>query len=801
MRGGTRSFAADRKERTAELDRWLTGLFRAACAVPYAATEAMPYAEAVPNVAVRNMAEAVPTAATAEAEAVPYAVAGGGRRAAVPGHGRGGVALMAVGSLGRGEPAPGSDLDLVLLHDGQDGIARLADALWYPVWDSGVGLDHSVRTVHEAVNVAQEDLKAVLGLIQARHIAGDPNLTKAVREAVLADWRADSRRRLAELREAADHRAAAAGGELAFLLEPDLKDARGGLRDVQAMQAVAAAWVASAPGPRVREAHELLLDVRHCLHVVTSRVTSRGADRLVLQEQDAVAEALGLLDAEALMRRLAEAGRTVGHALEATWRTVDRVLHGPVPRGRRPLADGVVEHGGEVVLARGVDPRKDPTLVLRAAAAAAEAGLPLAHATTVLLAGEAPPLPVPWPERARDALVALLGAGRAAVPVWEELDQAGLLVRIIPDWERVRHRPQRNPIHRFTVDRHLVETAVGAASFTREVGRPDLLLIAALLHDIGKGWPGDHSAVGEVVVRDIGTRMGLPPADVETLAAVVRLHLLLPETATRRDLDDPVTVSRVAEAVGTREVLDLLAALAVADGNATGPAAWNSWKASLVADLVRRVRAVLAGAPPKPAPSLPPEAAALARHGGCAVRVRGGAVTVVAQDRQGLLWRAAGVLAAHRLLVRAATAASAGDTAVIEFAVAPEYGSPPDPATLEADLRLALAGRLDIERRLAAKARYARPSRVPVAPPKVTLVDDASATATVVEVRAHDRPGLLWRIGRAFGESALDVRAARVETLGAEAVDVFYVVDRTGRPITNEAQRSQIRDQVLTALR
>ncbi len=741
MRGEARSYAAARKERTADTDRWLKDLFRTASDGDH-------------------------------------------------------VSLVAVGSLGRGEPAPGSDLDLVLLHNGRPDVARIADRIWYPIWDSSIGLDHSVRTVEEAVAVARQDLKAVLGLIQARHVAGDPELTRKAREAVLAEWRADSRRRLGELREAADQRAQVSG-ELAFLLEPDLKDGRGGLRDVQAMQAVAAAWVASAPGPRAREAHEFILDVRHALHVVTAR----GADRLVLQEQDAVAGLLGLLDAEALMRRLAEAGRTVSHAFDATWRTVDRLLSGPAPRGRRPLADGVVEHGGEVVLARGVNPRTDPVLVLRAAAAAADAGLPMAPATVSVLAAQSPPMPVPWPEEARDALVSILGAGRAAVPVWEELDQAGIIVKLLPDWERVRHRPQRNPIHRFTVDRHLIEAAANAAGHTREVARPDLLLIAALLHDVGKGWPGDHSATGEVVVRDIATRIGLPPQDVETLATVVRHHLLLPETATRRDLDDPVTIEKVAATVGSREVLNLLAALAVADGNATGPAAWNSWKAGLVADLVRRVRSVLSGSPPPHPPTLSAEQAALARHGGGAVRVAGGNVTVVAPDRVGLLWSAAGVLSAHRLIVRSASSASAGSTAVIEFSVVPEYGSPPDPATLESDLRLVLAGRLDIEQRLARRTRAVRPPRVPVAPPRVTLVDDASATATVVEVRAHDRPGLLWRIGRAFGECGLDVRAARVETLGAEAVDVFYVVDRAGRPLSDDAQRAQVRDHVLAALR
>jgi [protein-PII] uridylyltransferase len=784
MRGDARSYAAARKDRAADIDRWLADLFRTACPQPYGRE-----GRNLPGGAKSGFTPGEDRGAGAPGPGAPL----GGIGAAFAGTG---VALVAVGSLGRGELAPGSDLDLVLLHNGQDDVARIADRIWYPIWDSGLGLDHSVRTVDEVTKVAREDLKAVLGLIQARHVTGDPELTRAAREAVLAEWRADSRRRLAELREAADKRAESSG-ELAFLLEPDLKDSRGGIRDVQAMQAVAAAWVASAPGPRVREAYEFLLDVRHGLHLVTAR----GGDRLVLQEQDAVAGALGLLDAEALMRRLAEAGRTITHSFDTTWRTVDRLLSGPAPRGRRPLADGVVEHGGEVVLARGVTPKNDPVLVLRAAAAAAEAGLPIAPATVSALAAQSPALPVPWPDEARDALVALLGAGRAAVPVWEELDQAGIIVRLIPDWERVRHRPQRNPVHRFTVDRHLIEAAAGAASFTREVSRPDLLLISALLHDVGKGWPGDHSTTGEIVARDIGARMGLPPADVETLATVVRHHLLLPETATRRDLDDPVTISRVAEAVGSREVLELLSALAVADGNATGPAAWNAWKASLVSELVRRVRSVLSGSPPAPAPSLSVQQASLARHGGGAIRVNGGAVTVVAPDRPGLLWRAAGVLAAHRMVVRAASAASASSTAVIEFSVVPEYGTPPDPATLEADLRLVLAGRLDIEQRLARRTRSVRPARVPVAPPRVSLVDDASQTATVVEVRAHDRPGLLWRIGRAFGECNLDVRAARVETLGAEAVDVFYVVDRSGRPITDPAQRTQVREHVLAALR
>ena len=738
------TFAADRSRRTTETDRWLAGLLGA----------------------------------------------------------EPGVALVAVGGYGRKELLPGSDLDVLLLHDGREGIAKIADRIWYPVWDSGARLDHAVRTVPQARRVARNDLKVALGLLNARHVAGDPDLTTRLREGALEDWRGNARTRLAELKELHEERTRM-HGELAFLLEPDLKESRGGQRDVHAIQAIAAAWVAPAPGPRVRAAYEQILDARHVLH----EVTGRHMDRLVLEEQDEVARTLGLLDGDALLRQLAGAGRTVAYAVDHAFRQAERAggrrgLGVRIRRGkpeRRPLADGVVEQDGEVVLARAAMPASDPVLVLRAAAAAAQTGLPLAPRALARLA-DCPPLPVPWPEDARDALVALLGAGPAAISVWEALDQEGLLTVLIPDWERVRNRPQRNPLHRFTVDRHLVECAANAAALTRNVARPDLLLLTALLHDIGKGWPGDHSISGEVVARDVARRVGLSEADSEVVAVAVRHHLLLPVVATRRDLDDPMTAQHVATAVGSRLLLDLLHALSVADGLATGPAAWNDWKAGLVADLVRRVTVVLDGEPmPEPAP-LREDQLALVAGGGPAAIVKGGEVTVVALDRPGLLWHAAGVLASHRLAVRGATATSVGDIAVTVFSVAPEYGDPPDAHLVAADLRRMLEGRLDVEDRLERRARAARPRGSAAPPPKVTLVDGASQTATVVEVRAHDEPGLLWRIGRALGECGLNVRAARVETLGAEAVDVFYVTDSTGGLLSDPDARRRVVAAVLSAL-
>ena len=721
-----------------------------------------------------------------------------------------GVALVAVGGLGRREPAPHSDLDLVLLHGGRPDVTAVADAVWYPVWDAGVGLDHSVRTVAEALAVARDDLRAALGLLDLRHLAGDRSLSAQLREGTYATWRQAAPRRLPELRAATLARWQTAG-ELAFLLEPDLKEARGGLRDVHALHALAAAQLLDQPGPAVAAARDVLLDTRGELH----RRSGRALDRLVQQEQASIAAALGRHDEDDLLSAVADAGRTIAYAADTAWRQVDgelaarrrtrtltRVLPGrraPNPQ-RRPLADGVVEQGGEVVLARDADPRADPVLVLRAAGAAARADLPLAPHALDRLATESAPVPAPWPADARDAFVDLLGTGHRAVPVLEALDRAGLLVRLIPEWARVRSHPQRNPVHRFTVDRHLMEAAAEAAALTRTVARPDLLLIGAFLHDIGKGFPGDHTDAGVAVVRELGPRLGLGDGDAATIVAMVRHHLLLPDTATRRDLSDPVTVRTVVEAVdGSRDLLDLLHGLAIADGLATGPAAWTDWKADLVAELVDRARDAVSGQPPQPPPVLAAAHRELAAAGRdeVAVRVDGDSVTVAAPDRPGVLSRTAGVLALHQLDVRAASAVTVGPTAVDVFTVSPRFGAGPDPVLLRADVARALSGTLPLADRLAAKeAAY---GRGPQQPPRVLWFDGAATGATVLELRAADAAGLLHRVTAALEQAGLDVRGARVSTLGGSAVDAFYVVGADGAPVTDPDVRRAVTAAVLAS--
>jgi [protein-PII] uridylyltransferase len=731
------------------------------------------------------------------------------------------VALVAVGGYGRGDLCPGSDLDVLLVHDRRDRADRkevegLAEQVWYPLWDAGLKLGHAVRTVKEAVSLAADDLDTATSLLDTRLIVGDARLADDLAERARKSWQAKPARWLRALgaRVAERHEQS---GEVAFLLEPDVKDGRGGLRDVHSLH-----WAESARPMLLDEdeaalaaASRTLLEVRIELH----RCSGKASDRLLLQEQDAVAAALGDRDADVLMARVAAAARTVAWTSDDTWDRIQSVLQGP--RGRlaasdRRLSAGLLLREGRVELASDADPAGDPTLVPRAAAAAASSGTAFGRSSLERLAAEAAGPGDPWPDEARHALVSLLGSGRAAIPVLEALDQKGLLVRLLPEWKAVRSRPQRNAYHRFTVDRHLCEAAAGAASLAGRVSRPDLLLVGTWLHDIGKGFTpelgDDHSLTGEQVMGVVAERMGFPPGDVAVLCSLVRHHLLLADAATRRDLDDEATVAGVADALGDEVTLELLHALTEADSIATGPAAWSEWKAGLVSELVERVAARLAGVPAAAVTTPFPGAdgfdlVAQARDGGSLlVQGHGMSVKVAAPDRPGLFSRVAGTLTIHGLDVLAARAWSGDDgVALAEFDVQPVFGGDPDWSEVEADLQKVLAGRLSLEASVADRARrYTRIGRdVRAAGPattSVTVDNRASKTATVVEVRAPDRVGTLYRITRALAELNLDIRHAKVATLGHEVVDSFYVVDAEGQKVADGDHAREVERAVLVEL-
>jgi [protein-PII] uridylyltransferase len=407
---------------------------------------------------------------------------------------------------------------------------------------------------------------------------------------------------------------------------------------------------------------------------------------------------------------------------------------------------------------------------------------------------------------ATDDLIALLLEGHRAIPVLESLDQRDLVARLLPEWAPVRSRPQRNAYHRFTVDRHLWEAAANAAQLVHRVTRPDLLVLGALFHDLGKGYPGDHTVVGMDLVRTVGPKLGLGPADVEILVAMVEHHLLLPDVAMRRDLTDAATIEHVATAVGTVEVLDLLHALTEADSLATGPSAWGDWKEGLVNELVARVRHVLGGGDVSEVTwRLFPDAETLAVMAAGELHISRSAdvITVVSPDASGTFSRIAGVLSLHGLDVVTAQAHSdEGGMAASQFRiVVPEGGI--NWRAVRGDLERALAHRLAIEARLAERAAtYRRRRRTQAAapgPPSVVFDDAASSNATVIVVRAVTRIGILHRISKALGELGLDIRHATVQTLGMEVVDTFYV-RADGKLVTDAAYRKEIHRALLHAV-
>ncbi|MGQ0805211.1 MAG: [protein-PII] uridylyltransferase [Actinomycetota bacterium] len=762
--------------------------------------------------------------------------------------------LVASGSYARRELCPGSDIDVMFLYDGRGPVADAVAGLWYPLWDAGFVLGNSTRTVKEALALADADLAALTALLETRAVGGDAGLAD---ELAAQARRLVHRRRKRVIDALADATAARADrpGPVAEMLEPNLKDGAGGLRDIQALRW--AGWALGPEGPAtlvergylqpndldaLAAAKDVLLRARVALH----RVTGGRSDLLTLQEQDAVAAAVGTSDADALVRDLAAAGRTVSWVASDVWSRLRAALRGPggrLARRDRPLGEGVVLRDGRVQLA--ADVTVDAALVLRAARAAAdrETDIDRTELDRFRLELRDPH----WGPEERDEFVQLLRSGRRAVAALEALDHVGVLERLLPEWAHVRSLPQRNAYHRFTVDRHLLEAVAECASLLTAPGlegdiarraRVDLLLLGALLHDVGKGHPGDHSATGAEIARAVGARIGLEEADVDTLVWLVRHHLLLAQTATRRDLSEEAAVTRFGRAVGDAERLDLLYALTVGDSRATGPAAWSPTKAALVRELFIKTDALLergvvvsplaaerraaladltgrdeadAFLDAMPAayttafePDVTAHHRALLEAGFLAVEwadLADGRLecTVVAPDRTGLLSTVAGVLALSGFDIRDATGYSHRAGVALEvFTGVDRFGRLADREGRDevvATLDEALRGELPLEERLIDRARrYRSAPRGADADGVDVRVDlEASDFATVVEVHAPDEVGLLARVTAVFAELALDVSLAKVATLGDRVVDVFYVRDATGAKITDRAVLEQLR--------
>jgi [protein-PII] uridylyltransferase len=772
------------------------------------------------------------------------------------------VAVVAVGGYGRGDVSPHSDIDLlVLVDDRRRPSPEDLRGLLYPLWDAGFQVGHAVCSPKEAIERAKGDLEAATSLLEARLVAGPVGLMDEMTGRRRRWLERDGRRlarRLLEVTAERHLRVERAG----WVLAPDLKQDVGGLRDLHAVGwlAAVAGWPRPAGRPELVRAGELLLAVREALHGQTRRKT----DRVRADLQPAVAKALGLDGEDAtdrLMAAVHTAARTVEYLAAVETRTLaERLLGGPRRSGlvRRLEPGGIRLEDGLLVAdptqatasnpagngpgAVAQDPEAEVLLALRLLAVRARTGRQIARPTLTWLEQTFDRAPLEaWSEPLRAAFLTVL-RGPEAVAACELLDHVGGWAVLLPEWAPVRGRVQHDPWHRYTVDGHafaaaaevsrLLERDERAARTAEAAGDLDALYLAAIFHDIGKGSGEDHSVAGELLTRRALARMGLGDDELEEVAVLVRHHLLLVETATRRDLDDPSVVEGVAAALGSRRRLRLLHLLTVADGLATGPAAWNDWKGTLVADLAARVLHVLErGTAPAPGdpealaarveavrPALAGQAARLLATlpdsyrstltttdagelaeelelladppGPGAVRYRvdpsgdgHGLVTVCAADRPGTLARTTGVLALHRVSVLRAHVWSTSDGLALQrFAV--EAPASLAWERLGADLDAAWAGRLAVEARLERKARDYRPP-APVEP-DVRVLPDESAHSTVVEVRAADALGLLHALAAALGDLDLDVRVAKIDTLGDRVVDTFYVRSPWGAKLSHD---------------
>jgi [protein-PII] uridylyltransferase len=803
------------------------------------------------------------------------------------------LTVAAVGGYGRRELCPASDVDLLLLHDGGEAPAleHAVRSIVYPLWDAGLMVGYAVRDRREAL-AAVDDVGSATATLDLRHVAGEVGLGQLVRAEAIRRLRRRPHRFLAVLSQAdADRRARV--GDAAEVLEPNLKDGAGGLRDLQSLRwaagalvgtvgldpLVPAGYLGASDRPRLVRAEEELLAARVALHLVAGKT-----DVLRLDLQDAVADRLGETDAgphdlapHRLLGRLYLAARTVAHAHQRAWALIDAdVARGERRRGRPTerqvggfeLVDGVLR----VPVDEDVDAPDLPVRLLEAlvvSGAVLDRGSAArlrrrAEAATAASEAAAADPDGPsdlgprwnWDATIRDRFLGVLWRGRLALPALAELDEVGVLGTWLPEWAPLRGRPQRNPYHRFALDRHgwhavaelaeLVRTEPWAARALAAVEDQDAVLLAALLHDVGKLVGEPHEETGVPLAAAIARRMAAEPGTIATIERSVRWHLVLPDTARRRDVTDPALAQELAGVIGDHATLASLHLLAVADARATGPTAWNDWIGSLVATLVRRVSAVLdqqspedveggrhatareaerlapeLGATPELVrdhlarlPERYPEALApraVVRHalmaasrpGPADVRTRVtrgeddpdgstgvDALDVVAEDHPGWFAKVAGVVALEGGSIVAADAFTRDDGLSVDtFQVRPPEGAGSSWwARIEGDLHEAAAGKLAIRARVARKARSEghRLARLPEVRTAVTATLDPAGRATVVEVHTVDRLGALYAIAAALGELELDIVVARVQTIGHEVVDVFYVQDATGRPLDDD---------------
>ncbi|WKD59052.1 [protein-PII] uridylyltransferase [Corynebacterium caspium] len=496
-----------------------------------------------------------------------------------------GTALAATGSLAREQLTPESDLDLVLLHPAEIEISpKDAEALWYPIWNAGYKLDYSVRTPQECVDMVTADSTAALALLDIAPLIGDIELVAKTRSAVLRQWRLELNRDFSAVVDTAISRWRRSGSVVA-MTHPNLKHGRGGLRDVDLLKALALGHLTDMPV--VDKELELILNVRTLLHV------NSGRERDILDPHQAaeIAVQMGFRDRFELACAIAQAARIIDKNVTAALAKAREIVSprsGKIPR--RPLDIDVIERGGTIVLAKNAN-LEDSGLVLRVAAAAARNGLSIDESTWRRLAKVPKLSQERWPRAVAEDFINLLSSPDHSARVIEELDDRGLWEPMVPEWANIRDRMPAEPVHIHTIDVHCLLAVQNAASASISVSRPDLLLVAALYHDIGKGQGRAHSIVGAEYVARAAARLGFDQADRARLQTVVAEHSFIGRVAATMDPNSEVALEMFLQASNYDLLtVELLGALAEADALATGPGIWSPSQKATRDILIKKAR-------------------------------------------------------------------------------------------------------------------------------------------------------------------------------------------------------------------
>ncbi|MBB5688185.1 [protein-PII] uridylyltransferase [Roseomonas alkaliterrae] len=807
-------------------------------------------------------------------------------------------ALVATGGYGRGVLAPYSDIDLLFLTDSGMGPRgrQAVEFMLYLLWDLGLKVGHATRSRADCLVDAKADATVLTALLDARPIAGEEAIFhrfEAAFRAARAEW---GLKPFLAAKRAERQQRHARYGESPFQVEPHVKEGRGGLRDLQTLYWLAryAFNVQRMPelvGPEspgggllvaqearaIRRAWDFFWTVRFHLHLVTGRAE----ERLTFDLQPVVGARMGytrhgLQDGvERFMKHFFLMVRDVARYTRILEPAIERASLGPpavVPASDKALtAAGFALADGKVIAAPGHDFTIDPVLMLRIFRMARDRGLdihPLAFRAIVRHARHVVRL---RGEREASAEFLDLLSGRDPATWLRLLNEAGLISRLLPDWQRIVGLMQFDTYHVFTVDEHTIE-AVGvlaalergdlaevapvASELVGQLQSRRALYVAVLLHDIAKGRGGDHSELGAELAQTICPMLGMTPEETETVSWLVLHHLLISQTAFKRDIEDPKTILDIAEVVQSPERLRLLLVLTVADMRAVGPKVWNGWKATLLRELYWRVAEVLAGGLSVPERDVrvarAKEAAALlladrpkeevaafldlgypgywlsfdpethARHAamireakeaGAPLTVRTRVlearavteVTVYCTDHPGLFSKIAGALAvAGASIVDARihtmTDGMALDTFWVQDAQGGAFDAPHRLARLAVLIEQALSGRLKLREEIRKLKREPARLRAVTVPPRVVIDNHASNTHTVIEVNGRDRPGLLHDVTAAISDQGLQIASAHITTYGVRAVDVFYVKDVFGLKVENERKLASLRRALEAAL-